>query len=244
MGYGDVVDGSLQFVELSDVRIAVRVNPQAGHPGESPDRNPPVVLLHSLGDDSTTWTSLVRHLHQDGRRAIALDLRGHGQSSWPGEYSFELMVTDAIKVIDHLKIDTFDLIGHSLGGHLALLIAGRYPDRVHRLVVEDPPPPPDTPIADLNAPTKPVGPVPFDWNVVALRRAIRNPDRDWWARLSAIRCPTLILGGGPTSHVDQNGLRDVAQHIATSRFIEVDVGHLIHRSQPERFAELVIDALT
>lgn len=72
-------------------------------------------------------TSLVRRLHEDGRRAIALDLRGHGQSSWPGLYSFDLMVTDAIQVINHLKIDTFDLIGHSLGGHLALLMAGRYP---------------------------------------------------------------------------------------------------------------------
>ena len=79
--------------------------------------------------------------------------------------------------------------------------------------------------------------------VVALRQAIRTPDPGWWSRLALIDCPTLIIGGGPTSHVDQDRLQDVSRLIATSRFVQLNVGHSIHQSEPEAFAELVSDAL-
>ena len=153
------------------------------------------------------------------------------------------MCADIIAVIDFLRIDEFDLVGHSLGGHLALCIAGCYPERVHRLVVEDPPPPPEDTIADVALPSKPPQLLPFDWGVIALRQAIRTPDPGWWTRLRSITCPTLIIAGGPTSHVDQVRLQEVSRSIGTCRFEEVNVGHSIHQAEPELFGDLVIGAL-
>jgi pimeloyl-ACP methyl ester carboxylesterase len=237
------VDEAVRFVEVGDVRIAYRTSAPEQPDLSKTDPKLPVVLLHSLGEDSTTWDALSLRLAHDQRCAVALDLRGHGQSSWPGVYSFDNMCADIMAVLDALGIRVFDLVGHSLGGHLALGIAGWHPERVNRLIVEDPPPPPDATIVDVDLPSKPLQTLPFDWGVVALRQAIRTPDPDWWARLRSIECPTLIIAGGPTSHVDQVRLRLVSSSIRTCHFVEVDVGHSIHQAEPEGFGDLVIGAL-
>jgi pimeloyl-ACP methyl ester carboxylesterase len=233
------MDGTVEFVEQDGVRIAYRRVVPVG----IGDDDVPVVLLHALAEDSTTWNDLRTQLASAGRSSIAIDLRGHGQSSWPGSYSFELMVNDVIALVDELGVVTFDLVGHSLGGHLSLYLAGLYPDRVRRLVVEDAPPPPEALVVDVDAPTKPSVPVPFDWGVVELRQMIRTPDRLWWERLRKIQSPTLIVGGGAASQVDQDRLRQVGDTIAHCRFVTINVGHSIHRAEPARFAQLVLDAL-
>jgi esterase len=108
---------------------------------------------------------------------------------------------------------------------------------------EDPPPPPDATVEDVGRPGKPAQPLQFDSEVVALRQAIRTPDRGWWARLREIDCPTVIIGGGPSSHVDQLRPQQVSHSIANCRFVEVDVGHSIHQAEPQRFGDLVVAAL-
>jgi 3-oxoadipate enol-lactonase len=119
-------------------------------------RAPALVLLHGLGDDGSTWDvageEFARHF-----RVLAIDLRGHGQSDWPGTYSFELMRDDVLGVLDQLGLERVNLLGHSMGGTVAYLIAERAPGRLDRLILEDTPPPypwgrtapekPDTPRA-------------------------------------------------------------------------------------------------
>ncbi|HYF38636.1 MAG TPA: alpha/beta hydrolase, partial [Gemmatimonadales bacterium] len=73
-------------------------------------------------------------------RAIAMDLRGHGRSEPPrdGNYSFAGMAADVQAVVADLHIPRFVLVGHSLGGGVALTYAGLHPDRVAGLLLLDP----------------------------------------------------------------------------------------------------------
>ena len=120
----------LPTLEVGGVTIAYRA--------EGPAEGPVIVLLHALASNSATWSKLTRVLVATGRRVITPDLRGHGRSAWTGDYRLDSVQRDVIGVLDALDIADFDLIGHSLGGHIAALLAGRRPDRVRKLVLEDP----------------------------------------------------------------------------------------------------------
>ena len=96
----------------------------------------PVVLLHSFAGSTRHWASQLDHLRDD-RRAIAFDLRGHGESDAPsdGDYTAEALALDVAAVVDTLKLKRFVLVGHSMGGSAAIAYANAHPDRVAGLVL-------------------------------------------------------------------------------------------------------------
>jgi pimeloyl-ACP methyl ester carboxylesterase len=91
----------------------------------------PVLFVHSFGGSTKHWANQLEHL-RPGRRAIAFDLRGHGQSAASAsyDYSVESLMNDIAAVADSLKLDRFVLVGHSMGGSAAIDYAGKYPGRV------------------------------------------------------------------------------------------------------------------
>jgi pimeloyl-ACP methyl ester carboxylesterase len=99
----------------------------------------PVILVHSAAGSSTHWARQLDHLREN-RRAVALDLRGHGRSQLPGndDYSIAGMARDIEAVVDTLGIEKFVLVGHSMGGGVALEFAGAHPNRVAGLLLLDP----------------------------------------------------------------------------------------------------------
>lgn len=101
---------------------------------------PAMVVLHALGEGTHHWTPVMTRFAEH-LRVIALDLRGHGCSDWPGRYSLRLMVNDVLAVLDELGLGAVTVVGHSLGGAVAYLMAMNHPERVDRLVVEDAAPP-------------------------------------------------------------------------------------------------------
>jgi pimeloyl-ACP methyl ester carboxylesterase len=104
---------------------------------EGESRRLPLVFVHGAGGSSVLWMDQVRRL-QDRRRVIAPDLPGHGQSDrWhPPEEVSIAMYRDAIGTIcSTLKIDKVVLIGHSMGGQVALACAAAWPERVSGLVL-------------------------------------------------------------------------------------------------------------
>jgi pimeloyl-ACP methyl ester carboxylesterase len=79
----------------------------------------PAVLLHGLGSSASTWDGFATVMAEAGGQAIAVDARGHGNSSPAEEYSLELMVADLLGFLDQRRLDRVDLIGHSMGGSVA-----------------------------------------------------------------------------------------------------------------------------
>jgi pimeloyl-ACP methyl ester carboxylesterase len=104
------------------------------------DGGMPVVFVHSAGGSTEHWAAQLAHLRAGGRRAIALDLRGHGRSNPPadGDYSIAAMAGDVIAVADHLELARFALVGHSMGGAVATATAGLHPERIAGLLLLDP----------------------------------------------------------------------------------------------------------
>jgi pimeloyl-ACP methyl ester carboxylesterase len=96
----------------------------------------PVIFLHSFAGDSSHWASQLDHLRHH-RRALAIDLRGHGKSARPrdGDYSIRAFVRDLEVVVGELKLQRFVLVGHSLGAAVANAYAGEHPRRVAGLVL-------------------------------------------------------------------------------------------------------------
>jgi pimeloyl-ACP methyl ester carboxylesterase len=75
--------------------------------------------------------------------------------------------------------------------------------------------------------------------VPAVRRQIDTPDPRWLERLSRITAETLVVAGGPHSHVPQDGVAELARRIPGGRMVTIPVGHLIHHAAPGAFAEAV-----
>jgi pimeloyl-ACP methyl ester carboxylesterase len=99
----------------------------------------PVVFVHSLAGNADQWSEQLRHL-QPTRRAMAIELRGHGRSEAPrnDDYSITALATDIAAVVVELELEQIVLVGHSLGGGVALAYAGAHPERVAGLLLLDP----------------------------------------------------------------------------------------------------------
>lgn len=100
--------------------------------------NPPVVLLHGLMTNGACWTPLARALEKD-YDVVMPDARGHGNSGAPDHgYLYNDLATDVMSLIDALELAKPVLLGHSMGGMTAAVVASQYPKRLRGLVLVDP----------------------------------------------------------------------------------------------------------
>jgi esterase len=98
---------------------------------------PAALLLHGIGNYGRFW-DLVADQVAGRLRLIAPDARGHGDSDRPADgYTAEDYVADALAVADALELGRFVLVGHSMGGSHAIVLAARHAERVQALVIVD-----------------------------------------------------------------------------------------------------------
>jgi pimeloyl-ACP methyl ester carboxylesterase len=116
-----------EFLDLPNVRLHIR---RWGNPDA-----PTLFLLHGWMDVSASWQFVVDELQQDWN-IIAPDWRGFGPSQWLNRpYFFAEHLGDMLAIVDHYaSTGALKLAGHSMGGILATLYAGLYPERVERLI--------------------------------------------------------------------------------------------------------------
>ena len=99
----------------------------------------PLVILHGLFGTLDNWQTLARRWATEaGLRVVSVDLRNHGRSFHAPEISYALMAADVLALFDHLALGPdATLLGHSMGGKVAMCFALAYPARLARLVVLD-----------------------------------------------------------------------------------------------------------
>lgn len=94
-----------------------------------------IILLHGFLENSEMWNNLTPTLSKRNR-VISIDLLGHGQTGCIGYIHTMEMMADAVQtVLTHLKIRRYFVVGHSMGGYVALVLAERLPDNIKGLVL-------------------------------------------------------------------------------------------------------------
>jgi esterase len=96
----------------------------------------PIVILHGLYGSSDNWIPLAKQLATKFR-VIVPDMRNHGRSFWHSDHSVEALAKDVVRIIERENLDQVHLIGHSLGGKVALFLADQFPQYVKKIVVLD-----------------------------------------------------------------------------------------------------------
>ncbi len=217
---------SMERVDIGGLTLAIRVWTCHEPSG------PPVILLPATGETAEDWDCIAAGLRQT-RLVYAVNLRGHGKSDWPGTYSLRLMATDVTQLLDRMLTGQVDVIGHSLGGLVACIVAVERAGRVRRLILEDVILPHPRPAA---APTRPDGDLAFDWKVVEqVRPEIDDPDPAWASIIGGIAAPTLVIAGGPSSPMPQAHVAELANTLSDGHLVTVDAGHLVHANKPVEF---------
>lgn len=104
-----------------------------------PDTGKTVVLLHGKNFYGAYWDNTIKALSTAGYRVIVPDQIGFGKSPKPDlHYSFDLLAANTALLLDHLGVKQAAVVGHSMGGMLAVRFARTYPERTTALVLEDP----------------------------------------------------------------------------------------------------------
>ncbi|MBZ5576994.1 MAG: alpha/beta hydrolase [Acidobacteriia bacterium] len=102
------------------------------------DGKPPFLMLHGIGRVAHSFDHIAPRF-RDQYHVIAMDMRGHGDSSWSpeGAYLVEDYVKDVEGLVEQLNLRGLLLLGNSTGGRVVQVYAGLHPERVSRLIVED-----------------------------------------------------------------------------------------------------------
>jgi esterase len=96
----------------------------------------PLIIIHGLFGSADNWRSMAKYFSRF-YRVVSVDLRNHGRSPHSDEQNFTIMAEDIHELCEDLRLDQVNILGHSLGGKVAMKFAAMYPDMVAKLVVVD-----------------------------------------------------------------------------------------------------------
>ena len=96
-----------------------------------------LIILHGFLGMSDNWKTLANQYSEQYFEVHAIDLRNHGRSFHSQDFDYEVMVQDLLEYCNAKNISEIDLIGHSMGGKVAMLFATTFPEKVNKLIVAD-----------------------------------------------------------------------------------------------------------
>lgn len=97
----------------------------------------PFLIIHGFLGMSDNWKTLSTQFENLGFEMHLLDMRNHGKSFHSDDFSYEVMVEDVKAYVDFHKLENITLLGHSMGGKIAMLFATRYPNLLEKLIIAD-----------------------------------------------------------------------------------------------------------
>lgn len=101
----------------------------------TPTDRPPLLIAHGLYGSARNWGVIAKRMSDD-RQVFAVDMRNHGHSPWQPMHSYPDLADDLAELIASIG-GPVDMVGHSMGGKAAMMLALRHPDTLRRLVVAD-----------------------------------------------------------------------------------------------------------
>ena len=236
-------------------RIAYRDRPGSGAP---------VLLLHGLAGHLGEWDDLAERLVSAGHRVVAYDARGHGESTRrPASVSRAAHVEDAVLLLRELDLAPAIVLGQSMGGHTAMLLAADHPALVSSLVlIEAGPAGPNPELPGVIAGWLDGWPVPFASQAEATAflgheawaRGLEDRpdglhprfDRDtlvetmtelsahaYWPQWSRVRCPTLLVRGESGTMSSTEASEMLTARPDTRAAVIPGAAHDVHLDQPE-----------
>ena len=96
----------------------------------------PLLILHGYFGMSDNWKSLGNKFGEDFQIHL-IDQRNHGRSFHAGNFDYDLLVEDIVQYIEHHQLEKVIVLGHSMGGKVAMLFAVKYPTLVAKLIIVD-----------------------------------------------------------------------------------------------------------
>lgn len=97
----------------------------------------PLLIIHGYLGMSDNWKTLATQFVSEGFQTHALDLRNHGRSFHSEEFTYEAMVQDVLEYCQENNLDKVSIIGHSMGGKVAMFFATKYPEMIDKLIIAD-----------------------------------------------------------------------------------------------------------
>ncbi len=97
----------------------------------------PIMILHGLLGSKDNWNTLAKKWAGLGYKVVLPDLRDHGRSPHTDQITYQLMAADTIRLIEDLQLGAVTLVGHSMGGKVAMQLALDMPDLVRDLIIID-----------------------------------------------------------------------------------------------------------
>lgn len=233
---------------------------------------PGVLLLHGLAGTAREWEDTAAWL-SGTHRVVALDQRGHGRSERrPADVSRGAFVTDAVAAVEQLDLAPVALIGQSLGGHTAFLVAAERPDLVRGLIVAEASPASEDAgnAAKLEAALS-SWPAQFSsveaaeaffggdtprgrawarnldglrpsFDVAVMVRTIAAATEARWEEWRSIEAPTLVVRGAH-GDVSEDRAAEMMRSLPCSKVVTLPGGHDVHLDVPEAWRRTVSDFL-
>jgi esterase len=97
----------------------------------------PLLILHGLFGQSDNWNTLAKKVSENGYAVYAVDLRNHGLSPHSEVWNYEVMTDDVSELVEELNLSAVNLLGHSMGGRVAMEYAFRDHNKLKKLIVAD-----------------------------------------------------------------------------------------------------------
>ena len=97
----------------------------------------PLLIIHGLFGMLDNWQTLGKQFAENNKPVHLIDLRNHGNSFHADEMNLDIMAKDIQEYVNHYQLQQYDLIGHSLGGKVALKTLELDEERIHKLIVVD-----------------------------------------------------------------------------------------------------------
>lgn len=229
-------------IERGDVTLVMNT--------QGPRKGPTLLFLHASGESRDVWSPVFAQLRPNHWRLVAPDLRGHGESGRAKHYRFDDFVDDVHQILQELDGRPVVLVGSSIGGLVALIVAATYPMLVDGVVLLDAP-------SRLSAASvkresrKLVDGISRRCGVFShvdpefmagrlIEEVLSQPERLKQAAQS-ICVPTLFLHGSQSETIGQEEVQALAEDIPHVEIASVDAGHLIARDNPQAVARRIAE---